>query len=117
MAKAKGQPGADRMGIAIREARLGARLNQTELARKVKVEQSHLSRWELGKSLPGLAYVATIENVLSLHRGALLIQAGYVDLHGVSETERAIEVDPMLSDSVRSGLLAMYRAVRKSNDG
>jgi transcriptional regulator with XRE-family HTH domain len=52
-----------------------------DFARALGVSESTLSRWE-GGSEPSLEQINDIESLLKLRKGALLIEAGYVDPPG-----------------------------------
>jgi len=97
------------LGAAIRRARLNAGLTQMQLSAAVSVEQTRLSRWELGKSTPGVLELIELELALGLRRGDLFISAGLIDLPPM-DAERALQTDPNLDEDSRAVLLRFYRA-------
>lgn len=62
MAKRKKQT----VGEAIREARLAAGLTQVELAQRVGIPQSHVSRYERGERIPTLQSLVRIGEAMEL---------------------------------------------------
>jgi len=97
------------LGAAIRRARLNAGFTQMQLSAAVSVEQTRLSRWELGKSTPGVLDLVELELALGLRRGDLFIAAGLIDLPPM-DAERALQTDPNLDEDSRAVLLRFYRA-------
>jgi transcriptional regulator with XRE-family HTH domain len=101
---------------AIREAFTGLGLNQVQLAQRMGVDQTTISRLANGKwgeqGGPTPDILARIEEAAGRPRGWILIQAGYVD--DVRSTAEAIAVDPDLSDSARQIVSSYYQGVVQS---
>jgi transcriptional regulator with XRE-family HTH domain len=100
---------ARRLGEVMRQARTDSHLpTQVQLAAALGMEQTKLSRWELGKLLPNLVDIARVEDALRLPRGDLLLRCGAVELPDL-DAERALEADRRLSDAGRSAMLSLFR--------
>lgn len=106
------------MGIVLRKAREDADLSQTEFAPKIGVDQSTLSRWELGQGGPNMINrwaptVLLAEKALALPRGQLFRDAGLLeeDGGGVADTRTAITRDPNLTRRHRRALALVYDAL------
>ncbi|HEY1119935.1 MAG TPA: helix-turn-helix transcriptional regulator [Acidimicrobiales bacterium] len=93
---------------AIRHAYAG-RLRQIDLAAKLGVDQTAISRWSRGTSRPQLEEIAAIEAACDRPRGFVLRLAGFVD--EVVDVATAVAVDPALSDQGRRIVLTTYRSV------
>lgn len=98
---------------AIREAYTGLGFTQAQLAERMGVDQTTISRlangrWgEAGGPTPDL--LAKIEEAAGRPRGWILVQAGYVQAPG--SLREAIELDPGLSKKAREMLLTLHDAV------
>ena len=87
---------AQKLGLACKDAREHAGLNQTELAALHEdVQQSHISRMEKGVVLPSLMSMLRIEKLCGLPPGWILNRAGVIEL-GNTSTEVAIDLDQRL---------------------
>ena len=86
-----------------------------QLSAAVSVEQTRLSRWELGKSMVGVLELIDLELALGLRRGDLFIAAGLIDLPPM-DAERALQADPDLDEDSRAVLLRFYRAALQMAD-
>ena len=72
---------AQKLGLACKDAREHAGLNQTELAALHEdVQQSHISRMEKGVVLPSLMSMLRIEKLCGLPPGWILNRAGVISL-------------------------------------
>ena len=56
--------------IQFRHARLGKKLTQAAVAKALKVSQSAIAQWELGRSFPSSGLAAQIEKLLGIKVGA-----------------------------------------------
>lgn len=95
------------LGQAIKDVLREQGLNQAELARRLGMDDGHVTRLVKGQ-IKGVAldFVRRIEDVLDLHRGELLRRAGYVeDLVSVRD---AIAMDPSLTLDERRIVLRTY---------
>jgi transcriptional regulator with XRE-family HTH domain len=101
---------------AIKEAFMGQGLTQAQLAERLGVDQTTVSRLANGRwgdqGGPAPEVLARIEEAAGRPRGWILIQAGYVD--GVRTPLEAFEVDPALTDGARRTLRDFYQGVVKS---
>lgn len=93
---------------AIRQAYAG-RLRQVDLAERIGVDQTAISRWSRGTSRPQLEEIAAIEAACDRPRGFVLRMAGFVD--EVVDVLAAVAVDPALSDQGRLIVTTTYRSV------
>jgi transcriptional regulator with XRE-family HTH domain len=98
---------ATRLGKVIRQARMDRHESQVSLARRLDLEQTKLSRWELGKLLPALDEIERLEQALILPPGALAVRAGLVEVPH-TETERALANDPLITVEGRAALMHFY---------
>jgi transcriptional regulator with XRE-family HTH domain len=104
---------ATALGAAMREVRQDRHESQVEVARRIGVDQTVLSKWELGRLLVALDDVERIEDALRLRPGGLLIRAGLVEL-AANRTEGALEADPFISIEDKRALLHFYLAAFKA---
>ena len=109
MDKAEAEKFAVALGAAIRRERRNHDLTQMQLSALIGVEQTRLSRWELGKVAPDLFECVDLERALGLRNGDLLIDAGLLDL-AAQDTQRAIRADPDLDENCRAVMLDFYRS-------
>ena len=63
---------AKKLGKKIKLARIELDLNQTELAEKINAKQKSISRYETGASIPSIATLVKIANVLKKPAGYFL---------------------------------------------
>lgn len=99
------------LGAAIRDARSGlsqATLRDRLVAAGFPVDQTTISKWEVGTTAVPIAALPVIEEALGLARGWLLVAAGYVERQ--VDTRSAIALDPALTPDARDWLLAAYDA-------
>lgn len=104
-------PTHDALRDAIREAYEGRGLTQVQVAERMAVDQTRISRLANGKWSedrgPDPWILAKIEDAAGRPRGWILTQAGFVaEARTVPD---AIAVDPALSDTQRGFLLTFYR--------
>ncbi len=90
------------LGSLIRTRRKHLGWNQTQLGRAVGVDQTTVSTWEAGKSLPS-----------DLHRLAQTLDVSFADLADqalglLTDVERAIVRDPLLPKDKQDLLLTVY---------
>jgi transcriptional regulator with XRE-family HTH domain len=96
------------VGAAVRQARLGAGLTQTDLGRALGVTQAAVSYWESGQNIPSWDDLASIEKACRLPRGAIFRLAGFAPEYSVVE---AILTDPDLTSEYRRLLAEEYRSL------
>lgn len=105
---------SDPLPSAIREAYEGRGLSQAEVARRMGVDQTRISRLSLGKWKPDNGpdpdLLARIEEACERPRGWILRCAGYVPEEQAASVEDAINADRELTEPLRRALLAHYRA-------
>ena len=101
-------------GEALEAALRERGLSGSELARRVSVSQSAVSKWIAGGSIEP-ANVFEVERVLDLHPGELSRLCGYLPLDAVptSSPEDAIRTDATLSADTRDDLLVLLAQARK----
>jgi transcriptional regulator with XRE-family HTH domain len=56
------------VGENIRMLRLYRGLSGVELARLLKIDSQHLSKWEAGDSIPNVEYIEKLSKILGKHR-------------------------------------------------
>lgn len=99
------------LGWAIRRARDAAGLTDDALGALIHKDQTTLSKWQLGRSVPSLNDIRAIEDALELERGALLWDAGYVSELG--ELYAVIQ-QADVQERTRSSLLQILKLDRDS---
>jgi transcriptional regulator with XRE-family HTH domain len=99
------------LGSAMREARMDRHESQVDVARRLGVDQTLLSKWELGRVMPDFEDVELIESGLQLRRGWLLLQAGLVELTH-DDTEAAILSDPFITAEGKTVLIRILVSER-----
>lgn len=97
---------AERIGSAVRQ--LLGQVSQAELARRLGVDASVVSRWVNGKAPFTHQDVAEIEHALELRPGTVAAVAGYHDLTGTLDTHTLILIDENLSPEDREILARLY---------
>lgn len=98
------------LGQALRRHREARGLSQERLSAATGISQSNFSNWERAdrNMIPSVEDIAKIERALGLTPGALLIEAGYVELP--TSTLTMLEVDPDLAPERREIVADLYRA-------
>lgn len=96
------------VGKLIRERRLHHGWNQTQLAQQAGVDQTTVSEWERGVSLPRdmqrvmTALDVPMDQVRATMEAAVLAE---------DKVEEAIRLQPLLSPEARQALVTIYRKV------
>src|SRR5690606_26988255 len=98
-------PVAGLLGRAISMARKRAGITQTELARRVGVDQSMVSMWARGRASPPLERILSLDRALGLRPGTLLEQAGLTERPTLEEW---LDGDKDLIDDARRRVLDAY---------
>lgn len=100
------------VGAAIKRALVAANLNQSDLAATLGKGNATVSEWVRGRTLPSLAQLLEIEDVVGLPHGTVLRDA---HVFGVPNVEAAIRSDPELDEPAQDLLIREYhRQVRDS---
>lgn len=109
---------SDPLPSAIREAYEGMGLSQVEVARRMGVDQTRISRFALGKWKPDNGpdpdMIARIEAACGRPRGWILQAAGYAAGDGAVSVEDAINADRGLTGPLREALIGHYQAAIKT---
>lgn len=108
----------DDLGSFIRTQRRLANLTLRELAELARVSNPYLSQIERGLHQPSVRVLRSIATALNLSAETLLAQAGLIDTvagtktgpNHSGNTERAIRLDPALSEAQKEALLGVYRS-------
>lgn len=95
------------LGRAIRTARRIAQLSGRDLGVAVGVDQSVVSGWELGKTLPSLEQLSAIERAVNVDFGVLFRAGGYAG--GDGAIEAAVLRNDVLSEADKEVLLKFAR--------
>jgi len=98
------------LGAAIREVRQDRHESQMQISERLGINQTVLSRWELGRNLPSLVEIELIDDALRLPPGGILIRAGLVELpdRNSAPTAAALAADPIISIEDKRALLHFY---------
>lgn len=104
------------LGAYIRSQRKLANLSLRQLADIAKVSNPYLSQIERGLHAPSVRVLRSIAEALDLSAETLLEQAGLLEAANGSShqatpaTERAIRIDPRLSEAQKEALISVYRS-------
>lgn len=105
------------LGAYIRSQRKLANLSLRQLADIAKVSNPYLSQIERGLHAPSVRVLRSIAEALDLSAETLLEQAGLLEQANGSHrhratpaTERAIRIDPQLSEAQKEALISVYRS-------
>jgi transcriptional regulator with XRE-family HTH domain len=103
----------DAFGTYLRNQRHLAQLSLRQLADLTKVSNPYLSQIERGLHRPSIAIIKSLAEALNLSTSDLLAHAADIvrDEESATSTEGAIRNDPLLNDSQKSALLAVYRSM------
>lgn len=101
------------IGEFIRSQRRLARLSLRQLAEVTKVSNAYLSQVERGLYRPSASVLKALAGALNVSAETLYAKAGLLDEPDGGEqrvdVERAIRLDPALSDDQKETLLRVYR--------
>jgi transcriptional regulator with XRE-family HTH domain len=103
----------DAFGTYLRAQRHLAQLSLRQLADLTKVSNPYLSQIERGLHRPSIAIIKSLAEALNLSTSDLLAHAADIvtDEESATTTEGAIRNDPLLNDTQKSALLAVYRSM------
>jgi len=112
------------LGAYIRSQRKLANLSLRQLADIAKVSNPYLSQIERGLHAPSVRVLRSIAEALDVSAETLLEQAGLLEdahngthtSHSTRPTERAIRIDPRLSDAQKEALISVYRSYVAASD-
>lgn len=102
---------AERVADAVRELYAAAGLSQTELAERVGMDQTTVSRLARGVRPPTTIELVELEHAAGRPRGWVLARAGLLEVDRFVDVESAIVGDPELGEAGRVALLAAYRGM------
>ena len=108
------------LGGVIRTQRKLAQLSLRELAALTNLSNAYLSQVERGLHEPSVRVLTSISRALNVPAEGLLQQAGLLEdgaRAGTPATESAIRSDPVLSESQKEALLAVYRSYVAAHEG
>jgi transcriptional regulator with XRE-family HTH domain len=112
------------LGSYIRSQRKLANLSLRQLADIAKVSNPYLSQIERGLHAPSVRVLRSIAEALDLSAETLLEQAGLLEHANGSATppatpptERAIRIDPRLTESQKEALISVYRSYVAAAEG
>ncbi|MBA2514883.1 MAG: helix-turn-helix transcriptional regulator [Solirubrobacterales bacterium] len=101
------------LGALIRAQRSAAGLSLRDLAERTSISNAYLSQIERGLHEPSLTVLRAVADALRLPLGSLLERAGVLERvspESPASTEKAIKLDPELSEPQRIALLSVYRS-------
>ncbi|HEX6255116.1 MAG TPA: helix-turn-helix transcriptional regulator [Euzebyales bacterium] len=113
------------LGSYIRSQRKLANLSLRQLADIAKVSNPYLSQIERGLHAPSVRVLRSIAEALDLSAETLLEQAGLLEhangaptaTSATPPTERAIRIDPRLTESQKEALISVYRSYVAAAEG
>ncbi|MBW3604778.1 MAG: helix-turn-helix domain-containing protein [Actinobacteria bacterium] len=112
------------LGSYIRSQRKLANLSLRQLADIAKVSNPYLSQIERGLHAPSVRVLRSIAEALDLSAETLLEQAGLLEhanggqaAPATPPTERAIRIDPRLTESQKEALISVYRSYVAAVEG
>jgi transcriptional regulator with XRE-family HTH domain len=112
------RPVAEEFGRALRAAYEAVGLSQVELARRlqergwVRVDQSTVSKWVRGVSMPPLEVLPDVDAACGRPRGYVLRLAGYVEDVDPTDVVAAIDADDQLTPEMKQSLKLTYKGLR-----
>jgi transcriptional regulator with XRE-family HTH domain len=109
---------ANLLGTFIRAQRQMANLSLRELSAMTDVSNPYLSQIERGLSEPSARVLKSIAQALNVSAEALFAQAGLMSESAQADddaTERALRMDPRLTEPQKRALLAVYRSYLAAN--
>jgi transcriptional regulator with XRE-family HTH domain len=95
----------------IRDAKQHAGLSQSEIGRRIGVDQTVVSTWARGAAIPSVERILALDRLFGLRPGTLLERAGLVQPR---TTEEAIAAEPAIGDDDKHMLQGMVAARRSS---
>lgn len=106
------------LGAYIRSQRKLANLSLRQLSDVAKVSNPYLSQIERGLHAPSVRVLRSIAEALDLSAETLLEQAGLLEdanngataTRSTPPTERAIRIDPRLTEPQKEALISVYRS-------
>ena len=103
----------DAFGTYLRTQRHLAQLSLRQLADLTNVSNPYLSQIERGLHQPSIAIVKALAEALNLSVSDLLAHAADIDSDEVptTSTPAAIRNDPLLNETQKGALLAVYRSM------
>ncbi len=103
----------DAFGTYLRTQRHLAQLSLRQLADLTNVSNPYLSQIERGLHQPSIAIVKALAEALNLSVSDLLAHAADIDSDDVpsTSTPAAIRNDPLLNETQKGALLAVYRSM------
>lgn len=101
------------IGAALKQLRQPTGVGQVELAARLDIDQTTVSRWERGLDAIPAYRIVQVEDALGLSRGVLWAAAG---LMGLTAVEQAIYADAGLTAAEKQLVAAAYETFRKSTD-
>ena len=103
----------DTFGTYLRTQRHLAQLSLRQLADLTNVSNPYLSQIERGLHQPSIAIVKALAEALNLSVSDLLAHAADIDSDEVptTSTPAAIRNDPLLNETQKGALLAVYRSM------
>jgi transcriptional regulator with XRE-family HTH domain len=96
---------------AIRDAKQQAGLSQSEIGRRIGVDQTVVSTWARGAAIPSVERILALDRLFGLRPGTLLERAGLVEPR---TTEEAIASEPAIDDDDKHMLQGMVAARRRT---
>lgn len=109
------RPVAEEFGRALRAAYEAVGLSQVELARRlqergwVRVDQSTVSKWVRGVSMPPLEVLPDVDAACGQARGYVLRLAGYVEDPDPTDVLAVIDADDQLTPEMKQSLKLTYK--------
>lgn len=112
------RPAYERVGLAFRQAYIGAGLKAKDVAAELDVDPATVSKWSRGLQRIDLEYFPEIDKLCSLPLGTVLRWAGYVADDETMTPEDAIRADKRLAKREQDQLIDFHRyLVERASSG
>lgn len=100
------------LGEFIAAQRRAAEMSLRQLAERAGISNPYVSQIERGLRKPSAEVLQQIAHALSVSAGTLYERAGFLDPgeERATTVERAIRLDPQLSDAQKQALIDVYQA-------
>lgn len=107
----------DELGGYIRHQREAAALSLRKLAKIAGVSNPYLSQIERGLRKPSAEILQAIAKALEISSETLYVKAGILEEREVDlDLEKAIALDPHLTEPQRQAMIEMYRSFRRVSE-
>lgn len=106
------QPVGGRLSAEFRRVYEAAGFTQTDLAKKLEINQATVSEWARGVTLPRVTALPMVEKLCGVPKGTILRRAGYVDDR--YDVVTAILAAPELDEQAKRVVISVYDSSRSA---